>query len=306
MSDLDSMALNFERLYDRVFNALNDSDLDDIFSTLKKIDGPTLITGVGGSAVVSAYMRKVLCKKNHIIANNVYPRDVKYMDLSGYKNVVAVSYSGGNIGVDVSFENDLNHYLFSTKCRDGVNNMQYVCNDIEKSYISLAATLIPLSILFLYYTDNNLELLKEIFEQKIDYNSDVNDVYEIMSGYESYTAAIALESSMTETGIGTAVIHEKYNYCHGRTNLHIKYNSELIFFKSNNELDNFYSDLLPKVYKKVDIIERKYEDDIINDYYWTYLTYFICRQIALKKNIDMGQVEEASYNDKFYLFKGKM
>ena len=71
-----------------------------VYYELSKINGPTLVSGVGGSSVVSEYASKVLAEKNHIITRNTEPRDFKYIDINLYKNVLTCSYSGNNYGVD--------------------------------------------------------------------------------------------------------------------------------------------------------------------------------------------------------------
>ena len=145
-----NMKENFEKLERRVFDSLYNTDLEKINYHLSKIDGPTLISGVGGSSVVSEYASKILTKKNCIITRNTEPRDFRYIDINLYKNVLACSYSGNNYGVELAFLNDLKHYLLASKKneKEDIINLTYNCLDKEKSFISLAATLIPCSILF--------------------------------------------------------------------------------------------------------------------------------------------------------------
>ena len=85
----------------------------------KRIKTPTLVSGVGGSNVVSEFTSKVLREKNGIIALNNEPRNLIYDNLSGFDNVIACSYSGNNFGVDLAFRNDLKNIiqrLISLKC----------------------------------------------------------------------------------------------------------------------------------------------------------------------------------------------
>ena len=144
-----NMKENFEKLKGRVTDSLYNSDLEKINYELSKLDSPTLISGVGGSSVVSEYASKILTKKNNIIARNVEPRDFMYMDTNLYNNVLACSYSGNNYGVELAFLNNLKHYLLASKenKRDDIINLVYTNNDSERSFISLGASLIPCSIL---------------------------------------------------------------------------------------------------------------------------------------------------------------
>ena len=72
---------NFLKLERRVIDSLNESDLEKINYLLSKIDSSTLVSGVGGSSVVSLFGSKILSSKNHIITRDIEPRDFKYLDL---------------------------------------------------------------------------------------------------------------------------------------------------------------------------------------------------------------------------------
>ena len=80
-----NMNENFEKLERRVRDTLNNTDLDRINYELSKLDEPTLVSGVGGSRVVSEYASKIIASKNNIITRNTEPRDFKYMNIKPYK-----------------------------------------------------------------------------------------------------------------------------------------------------------------------------------------------------------------------------
>ena len=71
-----NMQENFKKLEERVFDSLSNSDLERINYELSGINGETLVSGVGGSSVVSEFAAKVLGRKNHIITRNIEPRYV--------------------------------------------------------------------------------------------------------------------------------------------------------------------------------------------------------------------------------------
>ena len=50
-----NMQENFLKLEERVFDSLSNSDLERINYELSGIDGETLVSGVGGSSVVSEF-----------------------------------------------------------------------------------------------------------------------------------------------------------------------------------------------------------------------------------------------------------
>ena len=149
------MQVNFEFLKERVVDSLNNTDLDYIRNELKRIDKATAFSGVGGSSVVSEFGSKVVNKKNGIITINSEPRDFIYRS-NAFDNVVACSYSGNNYGVDVSFQGSMKKYLLSNNSFDDkdVTYLKYDTTiDKERSFISLGATLVPVSILMDYYLD---------------------------------------------------------------------------------------------------------------------------------------------------------
>ena len=86
-----------------------------------------------------------------------------YKSLTGYSNVIACSYGGKNYGVETSFDNDLNKYLLSRNESqiESVTSLNYDSSlTDEDSFISLAATLMPMSIMLAYYNDNDISVIK--------------------------------------------------------------------------------------------------------------------------------------------------
>lgn len=303
----ETMDICFSKMKKRVFDAIENVDLNNIFETLSKIKEPTITTGVGGSSVVSKYLASVLREKNHIICEDKMPRSLLYEDITGYKNVIACSYSGNNIGVKASFDNNLTKYLFSGNIKEGIIPLQYKVLDEEFSFVSVAGTFIPMSIAFLYYTNNNIELLEEILDSKEDFEVNKEcDVYEVIYGDEQATAATMLDSTMVEGSLASITLHEKYNYCHGRCMLNNSMPHELILFKDETELGKLQEKEFDEYYKHVIKIERKYEDDIINDFYQTFIVMQLCKKIAEAKGKDFCLKRIPDMSDRLYLFKGNM
>ena len=301
-----NMKENFEKLERRVIDTLNSTDLDRINYELHKIDGPTLISGVGGSSVVSEYASKVLAFKNGIITRNTEPRDFRYMSTNGYKNVLACSYSGNNYGVELAFDNDLKHYLLASKPneKDGIVNLTYNCQNKEKSFISLAATLIPCSILLNYYVDNKLNSFGEVN----NYDFDVEcDAFEIFSGFDTSTASKYLESTMVESGIGVPIVHDKYSYCHGRSTLSTVSNNIAIYFDSGTELDRLLLEEIRKYYKDVIILNsRLSKTSIVDEYYLLINCMYLTKYLAEKKEKDLSGVDYNPIVKKLYKYNGKI
>lgn len=303
----EDMDYCFSRLEERILSAVDCTDLNTLFGTLQGIDSPTLVTGAGGSGVVSVYFSKVISSKNGTICTETMPRDMLYMPLDGYRNVVSCSYSGKNIGVSASFRNNLKKYLFSVNALNGIIPLQYAAPDEEQSFVSVAGTLIPMALLFLYYTDGDTDLLKEIIHTECGWNRlPSSETVEIMYGYEQLTAARLLESAFAEGALAAPVMHEKYNYCHGRCKLNDAQNNDLICFAADSELDDLLRKELPAFYRSVTVIEGKYSDQIVNEFYLAYQSMLLCRAVAESKGKDLSKKIVPEISEKLYLFSGKM
>lgn len=300
-----NMNNNFEKLKSRVFDSVLQSDLEMINHTLSSIREATFVTGSGGSFVVSTFLSKVLRKKNNIICESISPRDLLHRDTRCFSNVIACSYSGNNFGVETSFQNDLEKYLLSGNKREDVTNIHYKVSDYEDSFISLAATLIPMTILLLYYS-NDIRLVENILSLSLEEKIKDCDIYEILSGYDSSVAATFIESTMVESGIGIPIVHDKYDFCHGRSTLGDSYSTTSILFDCKNDLDRLYQKELESYYGNITTITKKFDDDIINDYYFTYMSMLLCKEIAKKKEKDLSDVKYSPLVKKFYYYKGEM
>ena len=303
------MKTNFEFLKERVVDALDNTDLEFIRYELSKLSEPTLFSGVGGSSVVSEFGAKVINAKNGIVSVNSEPRDFLYRNNGAFRNVVACSYSGNNYGVELSFLKDLRKYLLSNNSFDDDNviYLKYGTTiDKERSFISLGATLIPVSILIDYYLNGQNSLILDCIEES-SFNFDLeSDVYEIFSGYDTSTASKYLESTMVESGIGIPVVHDKYSYCHGRSTLGINYNGIAIYYNRNTEFDRMMLEELKQYYSRIVTIDRKFEDQILDDYQMLIQSMYLTKYIAEKKAKDLSKVEYSPIVKKLYKYNGQI
>ena len=304
-----NMQLNFKYLEERVYDSLRHSDLDYIRHELSKINEPTILSGVGGSSVVSEFGSKVLNKKNGIISINSEPRDFIYRKSSPFRNVIACSYSGNNYGVELAFLKDLKKYLLSNHSFEDqdITYLKYDTTiDSERSFISLGATLIPVSILMDYYLDGkDKKLADSIDEREFDFEPE-NDIYELFSGYDTSTASKYLESTMIESGIGIPIVHDKYSYCHGRSTLNMNYKGVAIYFNRNTDFDRMMLEELKKYYKTIIVIDSKFKDDILDDYQMLVQSMYLTKYIAEMKNKDLSNVEYSPIVKKLYRYNGKI
>lgn len=295
-----NMKVNFEYLKGRIVDAFDNTDTEYINYELSKLDKPTLVSGVGGSSVVSDFGTKVLSTKNSIITRNTEPRDMIYMNSSVYSNIVACSYGGSNYGVELSFNNELKKYLLSKNKSEEAINLQYKTTiDSEKSFISLGATLIPVSILINYYMNGDMSFLDDIEERVFSFDTEC-EIYEIFSGYDTSATSKYLESTMIESGIGVPIIHDKYSYCHGRSTMSINNNSIAIFLNRNTELDRLLLSEISKYYKSIIVIDDKYNDMILDDYQMLVQAMYLTKYIAESKSKDLSKVDYSPLCKKLY------
>ena len=303
-----NMNINFKYLKERVIDSLETSDLERIRYELLNIKDNTIVSGVGGSHVVSEFTSKVLNQKNKIITINSEPRDFLYRN-NHYKNVIACSYSGNNYGVELSFLKELKKYLLSnnTFTDKDVTYLTYKTTiDKERSFISLGASLIPISILLDYYLDGDNKKIIDLIDPK-EFNINNNsDIYEIFTGYDTSTSSKYLESTMVEAGIGIPIIHDKYSFCHGRSTFGINYNSSIIYLNRNTEFDKMILEELKKYYQTIIIIDSKYKDSIIDDYQMLIQCMYLTKYLAEKKEKDLSKVEYSPIIKKIYKYNGKI
>ncbi len=302
---MSKMQENFDLLKDRVLDALKQTNLEETRKTLSSIKTPTIVTGVGGSKVVAVFTSKILASKNDIISTCLEPRDMLYTSLSGYDNVLSCSYSGTNFGVEISFQNELNKYLLSSTRVPNITNITYDTSlPKEHSFISLASTLIPMTIMLDYYLDGN-ELIPELLNQETPI-IDHHPVFEIMSGIDTSTAHTYLESTMLEAGLSIPIVHDKYSYCHGRSTSSYHNNHSLIYFDKDTELDRLMLEELQQYYEKIIRLKSKYKDPIIDDYYLTVRSILLTRILAEQTEKDLSKVEYNPVVKKIYKYAGKM
>lgn len=332
--------LNFSKLGERIMQ-VNDPYLgkyNDIRKMLHELtidNEPTLIMATGGSKVIAYYLQLIIERLGltGIICEVIEPRDYFYkLNREMFSNLIVISASGNTNGINealLDFKG--NKYLLTENMKE--SNYQIVSwgnelYDKEKSFVSLATSLGPISLLLDSTTSLNLELnsskIKKINDkirelllrgsEKVDrLNVNFKDIslIQIISGYETKSSASVLESNLTEVGLTSSVIHDKGSYCHGRSNLLFQYPNSRIIYLSHGlkELDSLLIDVINSEYSNISVFNTSDLNDNIfwKEYYLILQMYFLSRKIAEDKNIDLTQPE---YNptlvNRLYKFKGEM
>jgi len=309
-----NMKDNFELLYDRVIDTNNVSDLKRIKEQLGSISKSVICVGSGGSSVVSEYASKVFSEKNSCLAITKDPRDLLYDSNSRFFNELFIcSYSGKNYGVEVALKSELIKRIFTNSSEQilDVDTITYSSSlEKEKSFISLGATLMPISILLNYYLDgeNFNNLVSNILCKNQTFNLNSNTNFEIMSGFDTSVASRYLESTLVEAGLGMVVVHNKYDYCHGRTTLaHHHKGHTLIYLKtSNTELDRLLLEEASLLYDDIVLLESNYNDTVIDNFNLLVQSIHLTRSIAESQSKDLSGVDYSPAVKKLYYFKGEM
>ncbi len=305
---------NFKLLYDRVIDANNVSDLKKISNQLRSISKSIICVGSGGSGVVSEYASKVFSKKNNCITITREPRDLLYdVNTRFFNELFICSYSGKNFGVESALKSGLIKRLF-TNSKDQLSDVDVITYlssiDKEKSFISLAATLIPISILLNYYLEGvGVEtLFDNILNDNYSFSLVDNNNFEIISGYDTSVAAKYLESTLVEAGLGMVVLHNKYDYCHGRTTLsyHHKRHTLVYLKASNTELDKLLLQEVANLYDNIILLESNCGDNIIDNFNLLVQSMYLTKAIAEFQRKDLSDVDYAPAVKRLYYFKGEM
>ena len=332
--------VNFSRLEERIM-AINDpflgkfNNVREMLYELTIENKPTLIMATGGSKVIAYYLQLIMERLGvtGIISEVIEPRDYFYKaNRDSFSNLIAISASGSTNGLEEALTGFKGKkYLICEKKKDTDYEVISWGNELyerEKSFISLATSLGPITLLLDSTTSLNLVIgsneikrindkIKELLirsADKIDrLQFDFKDIslVQIMSGYETKTSSSVLESNLAEVGLSAPVIHDKGSYCHGRSNLLFRHpNSRMIYLTHElKDLDNLLINSINDEYSNLIVFNTADLDENIywKEYYLTLQMYFLSKKIAEDKNIDLTMPE---YNprlvNKMYNFKGEM
>lgn len=321
----------FGLLEKRLLEANLNIDASSLKEVLDNVKGPTITIGCGGSLVVADYLSKVLYNRG-IFSVCKNARDIVH-DNCIAKSLLAFSYSGKTHGIRLALDKFKgNKYLIT--CNSSLENIpntkiisfEHTDMDKEKSFISLSSTLIPIGE-FLKYHEN---ISKEEFSKKIikylkesedwikkhshqDFCShDGSEIFEIMTGYDTEVASRFLESTLTEAGLGNVIVHDKYDYCHGRSTINYqddRHHNLIYLVNEKTEIDEFLLEVLAIKYfpitvvdvsnSKTSFLERQYE--------LLMKSIFFCKKVATDKKMDLSQVKyDLELVKKVYSYKGEM
>lgn len=332
--------INFSKLEERILNINNPSvgkynDVREFLYFLTINNEPTLIISTGGSKTVAYYLQLIIERMGITgsICEVIEPRDYFYKaNKNQFKNLVVISASGKTNGVSEilkDFKN--NKYLITEEKKEEDTEVISWGNklyDSEKSFISLATTLGPISLLLDSTTSLNLELTSEEIERindkirkliikskdkinNLDIDFKDTSLIQIISGYETKASSYLLESNLIEVGIMPVVVHDKGSFCHGRSNLLFRYPDSKVIYLTHgkSKLDSLITELIESEYSNISIFDTSDLDENIfwKEFYLILQMFYLSKKIADDKEIDLTMPE---YNPvlvkSLYNFKGEM
>lgn len=271
------IATNVNHLLDRTLRAL-ESDADKhLRDIVNEIHGRILTVGTGGSFAAAEFASKCINRFHpDSTAVSCRPRDILVQGLHKTDAVFLYSYSGKTKDIrnvyDFCCDRNISVYIITKlsvrECekyyrKDSI--ISYCSSHTatkERGFISIAGTLIPMSIMGqIYYSDKQGDFIafldkcfqkwgREFSDDKYLFKLPGNRMnIDIFSGLDTNCAAIDLESKFIESGVARVSVHEKKDFSHGRFNIVEKYCPDLVIFLDN--MKGKYSN------KLLDFLERR-------------------------------------------------
>lgn len=233
---------NLNRAYGRIVSALQTEATNEVKSVLLSLPDRVLTVGTGGSYAAALFAAKCINTYETGFAESVKPRDALLFPLDKYGLVLLFSYSGLTNDIQAVYRACCEKHIpvrvitaldkNDANCPYKRDEMISYTNDNpdfeERGFISMASTLIPMSLFAARYYDGKVgfeKFLYGVFSQREkDFEFSVLTarktalIIDIFSAYDTATASTILESDIIESGIGRVTVHEKKDFSHGRYN----------------------------------------------------------------------------------------
>lgn len=297
---------NYSKLKERVKYSLEYTN-KEFYEKLENIKGNTMITGVGGSLVVAIFLKKILEQKNNSLCMVEELDQLTNTSPKFFQNLIVVNSSGNNHGVKESLKKDFqNKYLLtaSKQQKKEVTLLNYKIREKEESFVAIASTLIPITLLLKY--NQGKEYIRKKPNKPLEIKNAPTD-WEIFYDEKSKGTALFLESTFIEAGLGNIILHDKYSYCHGRSTLASKRKGQCIYLASKkSDLDTCLLENIPSLYEDIYVLKSKEKESILIDYDLLLQAIQLVYQISNALKRDLSKVKYAKIVPKLYHFKGGM
>ncbi len=326
------MEYNFKILMDRVIDANVHLTEENLSEVLKNIKNSCLCIGTGGSLGACAFASKIISLKNKfnhkILSNYCEPLTFLQKDID-VENVLAITYGNNNPGINEALEKarkeGLSTYILTSNDKNNMedNIIHYpLCYSKEYSFISLASTLTPMSIMLRYYLNaedayDALSFMYQLYNKynEVNFLQDHQDIFndmkviEIISDYNTESSARILESTIVEAGLGFPIVHDKYGYFHGRSVLSSHHSGNILIYLLNGEKAKIDEKLTHEIkkqnsYEDIIFLTTNSKDKIMGDLDLSMQVSFLCKSIALSMNKSLSKVEYPRIVRRLYPYNG--
>lgn len=331
--------ININNLETRVINAIKSNAYDK----LKEIDFNCLnncvFVGTGGSFAGAKFAAKVINELYGINTLSIYPRDLYYRNTRNIDLAFLFTYSGttNDLIIGTSKIPNKNKYIITkgelqkvvTKTNIPKNNVisyrMGTNKGKERGFLSFEGALAPSSLfLKLYFENNQLNNIEEFIKNCIKYWENyfdkyfkenkkvlkqflnIGDTFNIFTGDYTESASNDLESKIIESGIFSAIIHEKKNFSHGRfINYEHLSTKKNIYFKQKTT-SSYEEKLLDYIGNDFTIIVESRYDGILCEYDLLVASQYLMYYIANFLDIDISKPSYSEDAMKIYFYKGKL
>lgn len=333
------MRKNFEFLKDRLLDANKKVSQEELIQKLKDVRGTLITMGTGGSYPVSYYASKIMEECNGCFSRNSNPRDNLFINTIP-SAIMGFSYSGKTPSIVQAYDNlsNIKKIIFTIgeeKIKSIFNEEDVVINykgniNVERSYISIASTFVPMSLLLKYSLKEEADFSEESFQKLLGDMVNKSDNYvkeilksqklprrfktvEIFSGDTTYTAGLILKSGLIEASMAYPILYEKNDYCHGCHMLNFEEHTDLGIYLLDREsdLDSMFLKNLPLHFKKF-IILKTFDSNIkesLREFELALKALFLLRELAAKKGRDLTRIasrKNIGLVKRYYNFSGRM
>jgi fructoselysine-6-P-deglycase FrlB-like protein len=331
-SDTRRMDYNLDKLYERISDAHQLGAYSRLESVLNKISGNILVVGTGGSYVVANYAKKVIESKTDCLAICHRPRDAFFERLDRIDHVFAFTYSGSTPEIvklvkECKKYPNINSINIVTRAEEKTIRKKYELqsNDCvisylsdtpkERSYISIAATMIPITLFARYECGIDkkeflgfIEKLIKKEETRVYSDNDFNKTgINVVYGYESVASAILLESNLIEAGITHVVVHEKKDFGHGRVSILDK--SKNVVYLISGQKDRYDNTLIKylNLYNDINVAFMKSRQfGLLGELELLVKTMYFSRNLARAAGVDLSRIAYLKEIKKIYSYNGRL
>lgn len=326
--------ININNLETRIYNALKSEAINDLKQIEFKENDSYAFIGTGGSYAGAKFASIIINEKYGSNTYALYPRDFKYRNNNQINKIFLFSYSGTTNDIlegTKDFKTN-NKYIITKNEKQKVvikteipkkNIISYRTSTNkgkERGFLSFEGALVP-ATLFLkcFYENLNIEeFINERFKYWNNYltnefkKEEIKNIFKnkqiinIFTGDYTTCAGIDIESKITESGVGTCILHEKKNFSHGRfINYENLNNKNSIYFKGKNT-SKYEESLIEYLNKGNNIFIESNYDGLLCEYDLLLASQLLIYYVGKILDIDVSKPNYSEDAMKIYFYKGTL